>query len=230
MWGRKYEVHEINPVILSCKSLTEYVKQAQKKCATAFPIVELNREYHDEPEKMREHILQTLEQLPEEIDTVLVAMGFCGGSWQGISSDKTIVIPRISDCVALTLTTTEQFDPDPKEMGHMYLFGEKGTGFSVQAIYDNLCKTNDKVMADILFNSYFEYYHHLDIIDNGLYDCYAPEYVEKAQEQADKIHAQLDFVSGSNLLLEKLVSVKWDQQFLVVEPGRTITQSVLFDC
>lgn len=219
---------KMNAVILSCQTLTAYVQKAQEACGTDFPVIELDRQYHVEQEKMRRHIMETLQQLPDEIDTVLVAMGFCGGSWQDVSCAKTIVLPRIADCVALSLTTPEQYAPDLKEPGHMYLFGDGETGFSVTAIYDNLYQEHGKVMADIIFNQYFENYYHLDIIDNGLYDCYDPEYVAKAQGEADRIHAQLDFVPGSNLLLEKLVSGVWDHQFLVVAPGVNITQSLFF--
>ena len=113
----------MSTVILSCTTLLEYVQQAQKTCNTDFPIIELNRQYHIEPSKMKEDILQTLSSLPSDVDTVLVAMGFCGGSWQDVSCSKTLVIPRVADCVALTLTTPEQYAPDPKESGHMYLFG-----------------------------------------------------------------------------------------------------------
>lgn len=71
---------------------------------------------------MKGHILQALSSLPSDVDTVLVAMGFCGGSWQDVSCSKTLVIPRVADCVALTLTTPEQYAPALKEPGHMYLF------------------------------------------------------------------------------------------------------------
>ena len=87
----------MNTVILSCTTLLEYVQQAQKTCKTDFPIIQLDRQYHTEPSKMREHILHTLAGLPSDIDTVLVAMGFCGGSWQDVSSSKTLVIPRRLD-------------------------------------------------------------------------------------------------------------------------------------
>ena len=112
----------MSTVILSCTTLLEYVQQAQKTCYTDFPIIELNRQYHIEPSKMKEHILQTLSSLPSDVDTVLVAMGFCGGSWQDVSCSKTLVIPRVADYVELTLTTPEQYAPDLKEPGHMYLF------------------------------------------------------------------------------------------------------------
>ena len=43
-------------------------------------------------------------------------------------------------------------------------------------------------MADIV-NMYFEYYYYLDLIDNGLYNCYDLNYMERAQADADRIHA-----------------------------------------
>ena len=62
------------------------------------------------------------------------------------------------------------------------------------------------------------------------WDCYDLNYVEQAQADAERIHAELDFVPGSNLLLEKLVSGNWDEQFLVVRPNTAITQGKFFDC
>ena len=219
----------MNAVILSCTTLLDYVQIAQKTCKTNFPVIELDRQYHVEPSQMRKHILHTLAGLSPNVDTALVAMGFCGGSWQDVSCSKTLVIPRVADCVALALTTPERYAPDLKEPGHMYLFGSGETSFSVQAIYESLLKEYDEEMADIVFDMYFEHYYHLDIIDNGLYDCYDLNYVEHAQVDADRIHTELDFVPGSNILLEKLVSGKWDEQFLVVQPNTTITQGKFFD-
>ena len=66
-------------------------------------------------------------------------------------------------------------------------------------------------MADIV-NMYFEYYYYLDIIDNGLYNCYDLNYMERAQADTDRIHAELDFVPGSNILLEKLNGKNHEKQ------------------
>lgn len=217
-------------VILSCATLLNFVDHAQRACGTDYPVVELDRQYHVEPSLMRTHILKTLSELPDETDTVLVAMGFCGGSWQDVACSRTLVIPRVTDCVALTLTTPQQYAPDLKQPGHMYLFGEGRNGFSISDIYNDLLAKHDRAEADAIFDGYFEHYHHLDIVDNGLYDCYDPDYVEQAQLDADRIHAELDFVPGSNILLEKLVSGNCDRQFLVVPPGIAVTQALFFDC
>jgi hypothetical protein len=49
-----------------------------------------------------------------------------------------------------------------------------------------------------------------------------------AQENADQINATLDYVEGSNRLLEKLVSGRWDEQFIVAEPGHKIKHGDFF--
>ena len=112
----------MNAVILACTTLADYVRAAQQTCRTAYPVVLLDRNYHVEPAKMREHILATIDTLPADVDTVLVAMGFCGGSWQDVTCPKKLVIPRVDDCVSLVMTTTDTVNPNTKQMGHMRLF------------------------------------------------------------------------------------------------------------
>ena len=219
----------MNGVILSCSTLEAYVQAAQQACHTDFPVVYLDRKYHVEPTQMRTHILDTLRELPEEFDTVLVAMGFCGGSWQDVTCSKKLVMPRVDDCVSLVMTTTEEVNPCTKQPGHMYVFGGESGGFSIGGIYESLQKKYEPDMAQTLFDTLFENYRNVDIIDTGIYDCYDLEFVETVQTDADRIHADLDFVPGSNLLLEKLVSGKWDKQFFIVEANTRITQGDFFD-
>ena len=219
----------MNSVVLACTTLRKAVQCAQEFSKTNYPVYELDRAYHDDPAKMRQHILETLAALPEEVDTVLVAMGFCGGSWQDVSCGKRLVIPKVADCVALTLTTEDTYSPDLKQPGHMYLFGDKQSGFSIRAIYDSLMEKYDKEMAEAVFQMYFEHYYYLDIVDNGLYDCYDPSYVEQAQRDVDQIHAELDFVPGSNILLEKLVSGQWDTRFVILSPKDVVKQGNFYE-
>jgi len=39
----------------------------------------------------------------------------------------------------------------------------------------------------------------------------------------------LDYVSGSNRILEKLLTGRWDKQFLVAEPGHRIRHADFFE-
>ena len=51
-------------------------------------------------------------------------------------------------------------------------------------------------------------------MDTGVYDCYSKEYVERAKRESAIINVPYQYVPGSNIILEKLVSGKWDDQFL----------------
>lgn len=215
--------------VLSCGSLTDYVAAAQREAETHYPVFQLDRRFHVEPEQMKAHILQTVAQIPEEYDTILVAMGFCGGSWDGLMFDRTIVIPRVDDCISLLLHTDDEYHPNLKQMGHMYMTDKDPNEFSPQRLLDKLAETRSKEEANAIFHAWFDSYSHLDIVDTGMFDCYEESYVEAAQHHADMIGCELDFVPGSNRLLEKLLKGIWDEQFLVAKQGHRIAHKDFFD-
>lgn len=59
--------------ILACSALIPYVRAAQKKMKTNYRIVEVDRNYHDRPNKLRAMLIAALEKFPEDADTILVA-------------------------------------------------------------------------------------------------------------------------------------------------------------
>lgn len=120
-----------NTVILACTSMLLHLEAAQKKMKTDFPVIEADREYHVDPQSMKQCLRNKLTELPDSVENVLAAMACCGGSWDGIRA-------------------------------------------------------------------------------------------ERKQENADLIRCILDYVPGSNRILEKLVSGKWDEQFVIFEKGETI--------
>lgn len=183
----------MNAIILACSTLRDYVAAAQRACGTSFPVAYLDRSDHIEPARMRTQILRALDVLPEAFDTVLVAMGFCGGSWQDVSCPKRLVIPRVDDCVSLVLMATEEVNPCAKQMGHMYVFGGESGGFSIGGIYESLVAEHGPAEGQRRFDALFEGYRNVDIIDTGVYDCYDPDFVEAVQVDADRIRADLDY-------------------------------------
>ena len=219
--------------ILSCTSLLDFVAAAQSSQGTDHPVFTLDRAMHVEPEEMKAAMLRQMAALPPEYDTVLVAMGFCGGVWHQAAFDRTVVIPRVDDCVSLLLHTDDAFHPNLKEDGHLYLYENDPGEFSALTLMHNTNSfTQDldlkNMSREFLFEMWFHNYRHMDIIDTGLNDCYSEEYAAAAQAQADQIKADLDYVPGGILLLEKLVSGRWDEQFIVAPPGKTILHGDFF--
>ena len=106
-------------VILGCSSLKDYIDETQRNVNTNYPIFYLNRLYHRDPNEMREHIINTLTTIDKDVDTILVAMGHCGGSWDGIKAPCRLVIPKIGECVSLLLQNTDEVKSDLEEPGHV---------------------------------------------------------------------------------------------------------------
>jgi len=213
-----------NTIILACGSLLTHVKAAQNTRNTCFPVQVLDRSLHAEPRFMREHILETLAALPESFTTILVAMGLCGGSWRDVYTPRRVVIPRVDDCITLLLHTDHKWHPNLKKTGHMYMRDSDDSEYSIEAMNRKLRHTYGDIYGAEMFELWFRNYQYLDIIDTGAYDSYDAAFFNYAKENADLIGAKLSHIQGSNLLLEKLVSGEWDEQFLVREAGITMNE------
>ena len=188
-------------IILACSSLTEYVEAAQARAGTKMQVRYLNRIYHRDPAEMQEHIKAELERMPEEIDTVLVCMGFCGGSWNQVQSRYRLVIPRVDDCVSLLLQTKDDPVSNLKTPGHLYV---------------------DEETAKKRHKEWMDLYNTISVMDTGINQCRRPEYAAVVKKDADWLGAKMEYVEAGTHLLEKLFRGMWDDQFLVLEPGRAV--------
>ncbi|MCQ2553375.1 MAG: DUF1638 domain-containing protein [Clostridia bacterium] len=221
----------MSTVIIACSSLEAYLKIAQEKEGTNYPVVLIDRSHHVEPKRMKQIIADEEKKLPADVDTVLVAMGFCGGVWDQVEFPRKTVIPRVDDCVTLMLQKTDDYVANLKEMGHMYMMEIDPDDFNMAKIMPNLEEEfkDIDIEPEELYRMFFGNYTHLDIIDTGLNDCYSEEYVMKAQANADLMEVVLDYTEGSNHLLEKLVGGRWDEQFLIAEPGHLMRHGDFFE-
>jgi hypothetical protein len=216
-------------IILSCSSLKDYIEAAQQKENTDIPVIYLDRKYHAEPKVMREKIIEAETELSEEVDTVLVAMGFCGGSWDEVTFPRKTVIPRVDDCITLLLQKTDKYVPNLKKPGHMYMVEMNPYDFDMEKLCTNLPKEYQVLDVEEVLHLFFDNYSYLDVVDTGLNNCYTEEYAMQAQKNADLMNVAVDYVEGSNILLEKLVGGRWDEQFLVAEAGHLIRHGDFFD-
>ena len=211
-------------IILACSSLTEYVEAAQKKVGTQMPVIYLNRIYHRNPVEMQEHIKMELERMPEGIDTVLICMGFCGGSWDNVQSRYRLVIPRVDDCVSLLLQTKDEPISDLKKPGHLYVRAKNPSTESFKSIFDRMAKAYhvDAETAEKHHKDWMKLYNTISIMDTGINNSRRPEYAAIVKKDADWLDAKLEYVEAGIHLLEKLFTGKWDDQFLILEAGRAV--------
>ena len=60
----------VGPGVLACESVTEYVPAAQRRLGTDYPVFVLHYRNTDDPGQMKRQIVQAVEGLPWNIDTV----------------------------------------------------------------------------------------------------------------------------------------------------------------
>lgn len=212
-------------IIMACDSLRQHINAAQKKAGTDYQVLELDSDLHVSPEKMRESVFEHMSALPGAVDTVLLAMGLCGGSVSDQPLPKRTVIPKVDDCITLLLHKDESWHANLKECGHLYLTDTVDGNLSVENIRDRLFERYGEKKGRMVFDIWFAAYRSVDIIDTGVYDCYSDQYIKSTERNADLIHCPVCYVPGSNLLLEKLVKGQWDHQFIVAEKGQTLIMS-----
>lgn len=203
--------------VLACEPVVEYVQAAQRRLGTDYPVFVLHYTDTDDPGRMKLQIVQAAKKMPKDIDTVLVAMGFCGGSWNQVEASRKLVIPKVDDCVSMLLNGEKGHSTNPKEMGHLYI-----TERQPDSRGKWLRQQCPRWKVDDCYPKWFSCHSQLDIVDTGVFDCHSEDYVENAQKCADALLCNLDYVSGSNALLEKLIGGRWSEGFLVVEPGQRI--------
>ena len=217
-------------IILSCGNLLPHVRAAKKKCGVDLPVICLNMNLHATPKKMRQAVITAMEKrIPKAYDTVLVAQGYCGGVWEDLTFDRKVVIPRVDDCVSLALPPTDHYKPDLKTKGHYYLFNILSGLFSPKKLFKKFSQQYGEAKTQEIFDDWFKDYPYLDVVVSDGEDLSNPKYQREIADSSKLIKADVEFVSGSNLLIEKLITGRWDEQFIVKEPGERISMSDFFD-
>lgn len=215
-----------NMALLVCSTLTIHAEAAQKAMHTDYPLYELDNSKHDRPERFWRLAFEAMENMPQEIDTVLLGLGTCGGACSGWKFPRRTVMPRVDDCITLLLHQDHCFHYNLKKAGHFYLT-ENEDLMSLERIRDKLCGKYGPKKAGKVMKAYFSGYTSVDIIDTGAYDSYSEAYTKRARKEAAVIQLPYQHVPGSNLILEKLVSGRWDEQFLVIEKGQTMDMETI---
>lgn len=218
----------MNAVILACSSMARQVAAAQRKMGTGYPVRCVDRRYHAEPKEMRLRLIAALGGLAGEFDIVLVAMGFCGGSWESVYAPLRVVAPRADDCITILLNTDGAPHENLKEPGHIYIRDTDTGRYSLKGLRESVCERYGREQGLALFDKWFASYTHADIIDTGTYDSRAEDFLAQARRGAEIARCELRHVPGGNVVLEKLVSGDWDDLFVVAEAGETLTRDMFF--
>lgn len=180
----------------------------------------------------------------EGFEAILLGYARCNDGLVGIvARDIPLVIPRAHDCITLFFGSRgaykEHFDAFPgtyymttgwSEVGGEDEFGQPasvGGGVMAQLglneSYQEMVEKYGKDNADFIRETLGDWkknYSKMLYLEMGV--CDEGPYIEHARQLAEERDWQFELRPGDWTILEKLFSGHWDDDFLVVEPGRRI--------
>ena len=217
---------ELKTKIIACQTVGE---ELQTLLPDGFVLSLLDFGLHRTPETLRIELQEAIDATNEDVGTILLGYGMCANAIIGLHARQfRLVIPKADDCIALFLgSQTEylrQFHATP---GTYYLTkGWIECGDDPYTEYRALRKKYGHEKAFRVTMKYIANYTRLALINTGNYNT--ATYQKYAAMVADYFDLTYEEIPGSTALLENLVDGNWDDDFVVVEPGKTTRYDMFY--
>lgn len=179
---------------------------------------------HVNPIQLRSALQETIDASATGFDTILLGYGLCSQAVVGLHANGcTLIVPKVDDCIAIFLGSDQAYkDQYRSEPGTYYLTkGWIEVGDSPFSEYDRVVEKYGEEKARRLMSRMFRNYSRLALINTGQYEL--ERYREYCQCAAKRFHLRFEEIPGSNALIKKLLYGPWDDDFVVAQPGETIT-------
>ncbi|MDZ7640090.1 MAG: DUF1638 domain-containing protein [Bryobacterales bacterium] len=221
--------------LIACEVVARELRLEAARSLHPIDIETLPKALHDlGGKRMRVHIQERVDAVdPEQYAAVLMGYALCGNGLAGIEARRVpVVIPRAHDCIALLLGSREAYDKIIEENAGTFFrspgWVEYGghtmqlSGLPPEAAneLDWLMDKYGEEPGRYLYEELYRYqknYSRLVYIDTGV--GAEQRFEQKARKEAVEREWQFEKRAGSREWFRKLVTGKWDDDFLVLQPG-----------
>ncbi len=139
------------------------------------------------------------------------------------ASTAALVIPHMDDCIGIFLGSSDEYKKQAQiEPGTYYLTkGWIEVGDTPFEEHKKLIERFGKEKAERMTKLVLKNYKRLAFINTGAYE------LESYQAYSKKLAREFDLtyeeIEGSPALVKKMINGPWDEEFVVVQPGQTLT-------
>jgi hypothetical protein len=208
-------------IVIACPTVIEELKPL---LPPEIDVRTLDFGLHVNPEKLRQVLQAEIDSVDNEETTIILGYGLCSNAAVGLRTvHSTLVIPRVDDCIAIFLGSTQTYrDQARKAPGTYYL--TKGwievsdTPFEE---HKRMVERYGKQQADRLMSIMLKNYTRLAYIDTGCEN--QAQYREHARKTADQFNLNYEEIPGSLDLIRKMIQGPWDEDFVVAPPGQVVS-------
>jgi hypothetical protein len=172
-----------------------------------------------------------------------MAFGLCGKATAGlIARSIPLILPRAHDCITLYLGSRARYDQEVAKEPGTYWYAQdyiernsgqsaalamgQGSEADMLSLYQHYIQKYGKAKADRLMEVMDEWRSHYKravYLDTGLGD--ASQVEAQARNESTRRNWTFERLQADLALVCRLLNAEWDDDFLVVPPGKTIGMS-----
>lgn len=217
-WSHLYST---NRRVIACETVIEEMLPFLPKDV---PHEVLDFGLHINPAELKKILQEKIDEASQHAEVLLLGYGLCSMAVVGLTATTaTLVIPRTDDCIAIFLGSCAAYkEQSRKEPGTYYL--TKGWIEVGDTPFEEHKKLSDKFgkeKAGRMTKLLLKNYKRLAFINTGQYEI--ERYRAYSKKTADEFDLRFEEIEGSSALVQKLLFGPWNDEFVVVSPGKTIT-------
>ncbi|MBW2066188.1 MAG: DUF1638 domain-containing protein [Deltaproteobacteria bacterium] len=178
---------------------------------------------HLRPERLKAELQRIIDETTDLADTIILGFGLCSMAVIGLRAAKsTLVIPRQDDCIGIFLGSRDRYKEELKKEPGTYFLSRGWIDAKITLVdeFNETVKRHDREIAERVMKLILKHYTRLAFINTGHQD--QNHYVEFSRSAAKKFGLCYDEIPGKTELLKKICQGPWDEEFVVVPPGRKI--------
>jgi hypothetical protein len=204
--------------IFACKTLEEEIRAVLSRSVDC---EFLEYGLHNTPAKLQKELQKRIDEASD--GEILLGYGLCSNGTANLMSVRhTLVIPRVHDCISLLLGSRELYEQEFKRCPGTYYLSKGWIDQKADPVssYRKYCeKYGEKRAREFIKLEYANYkrvaFIHT-VADSG-------EYVGYSMEVACFLGVEHAEIQGSLRYIDKLINGEWDAEFLIIQPGETIS-------
>ncbi len=220
-------VDKLSNIVVACNTLRDEIKKVVTNISAKIPIIWVDSGLHDFPEKLNNVMQNQIDRI-ENVDNIILLFGRCGNSIVGLKSQSArIIIPRVDDCISMFLGGDEKKkELERKSPAYYFTRGYLENENNVWTEYMYCVQKYGSEKAKTMFLRLFKNYEKLRVIDTGAYEV--EKILNKTNNIAYEFNLKPEVIEGSLIYIIKAFQEKWDEDFIIIEPGKRITYDDIY--